>query len=99
MMDQVVRLYLGYLGNLGERVPELAGFWLLTILLQLPMQVFIKAAQCTSFIRFLFAGLPPLQHRPGELASDDRQTFSLVLQTNTMIAAIWSNSEAASEFN
>ena len=39
MMEQVVRLYLGYLGNLGERVPELAGFWLLTILLQLPMQV------------------------------------------------------------
>ena len=44
---QVVRLYLGYLGNLGERVPELAGFWLLTILLQLPMQVSIKAAQCS----------------------------------------------------
>ena len=38
---QVVRLYLGYLGNLGEKVPELAGFWLLTILLQLPMQVCI----------------------------------------------------------
>ena len=90
-MNQVVRLYLGYLGNLGERVPELAGFWLLTILLQLPMQVFIKAAQCTSFIRFLFAGLPPLQHRPGELAFGDLssgkkfscQTFSLVLQTSS----------------
>ena len=40
---QVVRLYLGYLGNLGERVPELAGFWLLTILLQLPMQVNISS--------------------------------------------------------
>ena len=40
-MEQVVRLYLGYLGNLGERVPELAGFWLLTILLQLPMQVIL----------------------------------------------------------
>jgi len=38
---EVVRLYLGYLGNLGERVPELAGFWLLTILLQLPMQAFL----------------------------------------------------------
>merc|ERR1711953_290234 len=38
---ELVRLYLGYLGNLGERVPELAGFWLLTILLQLPMQAFL----------------------------------------------------------
>ena len=38
---EVVRLYLGYLGNLKERVPELAGFWLLTILLQLPLQAFL----------------------------------------------------------
>ncbi|XP_046554999.1 transmembrane protein 17-like [Haliotis rubra] len=34
---EVVRLYLGYVGNLMERVPELAGFWLLTVLLQLPL--------------------------------------------------------------
>ena len=38
---EVVRLYLGYLGNLTEKVPELAGFWLLTILLQLPLQGFL----------------------------------------------------------
>ena len=56
---EIVRLYLGYLGNLTERVsfaltstihpslffdpqvPELAGFWLLTILLQLPLQGFL----------------------------------------------------------
>ncbi|EDO39291.1 predicted protein, partial [Nematostella vectensis] len=31
------RLYLGYLGNLHEKVPELAGFWLLTLVLQFPL--------------------------------------------------------------
>ncbi|XP_059177427.1 transmembrane protein 17B-like [Physella acuta] len=34
---EVVRLYLGYLGNLMERVPELAGSWLLTLLLTTPL--------------------------------------------------------------
>merc|ERR1711953_1409342 len=38
---ELVRLYLGYLGNLTEKVPELAGFWLLTVLLQFPMQGFL----------------------------------------------------------
>lgn len=38
---EMTRLYLGYLGNLTEKVPELAGFWLLTVLLQLPMQGFL----------------------------------------------------------
>lgn len=38
---EVTRLYLGYLGNLTEKVPELAGFWLLTVLLQFPMQGFL----------------------------------------------------------
>ena len=38
---EITRLYLGYLGNLTEKVPELAGFWLLTVLLQLPMQGFL----------------------------------------------------------
>jgi transmembrane protein 17 len=36
---EITRLYLGFLGNLTEKVPELAGFWLLTVLLQFPMQV------------------------------------------------------------
>ncbi|CAH8852657.1 unnamed protein product [Trichobilharzia szidati] len=31
-----LRLYLGYAGNLMEMVPELAGSWLLTVLIQLP---------------------------------------------------------------
>ncbi|KAK0054138.1 transmembrane protein 17B [Biomphalaria pfeifferi] len=34
---EIVRLYLGYLGNLMERVPELAGSWLLTLLLTTPL--------------------------------------------------------------
>ncbi|XP_029688379.1 transmembrane protein 17B-like [Takifugu rubripes] len=29
---ETIRLFLGYSGNLQEKVPELAGFWLLTIL-------------------------------------------------------------------
>ncbi|XP_068169912.1 transmembrane protein 17B [Antennarius striatus] len=34
------RLFLGYAGNLQEKVPELAGFWLLSILLQFPLILF-----------------------------------------------------------
>ncbi|XP_075698383.1 transmembrane protein 17A-like [Rhinoderma darwinii] len=38
---EVIRLFLGYSGNLQEKVPELAGFWLLSILLQLPLLLFL----------------------------------------------------------
>ncbi|XP_053547656.1 transmembrane protein 17 [Bombina bombina] len=38
---EVIRLYLGYSGNLQEKVPELAGFWLLSLLLQLPLVLFL----------------------------------------------------------
>ncbi|NXN90863.1 TMM17 protein, partial [Rhinopomastus cyanomelas] len=38
---EVIRLYLGYMGNLQEKVPELAGFWLLSLLLQLPGILFL----------------------------------------------------------
>ncbi|NXW88111.1 TMM17 protein, partial [Alopecoenas beccarii] len=38
---EVIRLYLGYMGNLQEKVPELAGFWLLSLLLQLPVILFL----------------------------------------------------------
>ncbi|KAJ8412833.1 hypothetical protein AAFF_G00104150 [Aldrovandia affinis] len=37
---EAVRLYLGYAGNLQEKVPELAGFWLLSLLLQFPLVLF-----------------------------------------------------------
>ncbi|XP_067163162.1 transmembrane protein 17B-like [Apteryx mantelli] len=35
------RLYLGYIGNLQEKVPELAGFLLLSFLIQLPLLLFL----------------------------------------------------------
>eukprot|EP00111_Clytia_hemisphaerica_P008242 TCONS_00024019-protein len=37
----MVRLYLGYSGNLQEKVPELAGFWLVTFIFQLPLICFL----------------------------------------------------------
>lgn len=38
---ELTRLYLGYSGNLQEKVPELAGFWLVTFILQLPLTCFL----------------------------------------------------------
>ncbi|KAM7295258.1 transmembrane protein 17-like [Ixodes scapularis] len=38
------RLYLGYLGNLAEEVPALAGCWLLSLLFQLPLLAFLAIA-------------------------------------------------------
>ncbi|TNN59781.1 Transmembrane protein 17B [Liparis tanakae] len=37
---EAIRLFLGYAGNLQEKVPELAGFWLLSTLLQFPLILF-----------------------------------------------------------
>ncbi|XP_056312822.1 transmembrane protein 17A [Danio aesculapii] len=37
---EVLRMYLGYAGNLKEKVPELAGFWLISFLFQLPILLF-----------------------------------------------------------
>lgn len=36
-----VRLYLGYLGNLAGKIPELASFWLISALIQLPLEAFL----------------------------------------------------------
>uniref|UniRef100_A0A8C2TX75 Transmembrane protein 17B-like n=1 Tax=Coturnix japonica TaxID=93934 RepID=A0A8C2TX75_COTJA len=41
------RLYLGYIGNLQEKVPELAGFLLLSILIQLPLLLFLLTDHLT----------------------------------------------------
>ncbi|XP_045473252.1 transmembrane protein 17-like isoform X2 [Harmonia axyridis] len=38
ILVEILRLYLGYEGNLKDKVPELAGFWMLSILLQFPVQ-------------------------------------------------------------
>ncbi|XP_071439834.1 transmembrane protein 17-like [Hetaerina americana] len=37
---ECLRLHLGYLGNLTEKIPELAAFWMISILLSLPLQAF-----------------------------------------------------------
>lgn len=37
ILMEVVRLYVGYMGNLREHVPDLAGFWLITLLLACPL--------------------------------------------------------------
>ncbi|CAK8694432.1 transmembrane protein 17B-like [Clavelina lepadiformis] len=38
---EVIRVYLGYVGNLQEKVPEVAGFLLLTIMPQTPLILFL----------------------------------------------------------
>ncbi|OCU02171.1 transmembrane protein 17B [Xenopus laevis] len=40
-MVESLRLYIGYVGNLQEKVPELAGFLILTLLIQLPLILFL----------------------------------------------------------
>ncbi|XP_072372427.1 transmembrane protein 17-like [Scyliorhinus torazame] len=42
---ECVRLFLGYLGNLQEKLPELAGFWLLSFTIQLPIILFLLVDQ------------------------------------------------------
>ncbi|EZA54134.1 hypothetical protein X777_05984 [Ooceraea biroi] len=36
-----IRLYLGYLGNLVEKIPELASFWLVSTLIHFPLEMFL----------------------------------------------------------
>ncbi|KAH1000411.1 transmembrane protein 17B-like [Dendroctonus ponderosae] len=36
-----LRLYMLYAGNLGDKIPELAAFWMLSVFLQLPLQGFL----------------------------------------------------------
>ncbi|XP_063207435.1 transmembrane protein 17B-like [Chroicocephalus ridibundus] len=63
------RLYLGYVGNLQEKVPELAGFLLLSFLIQLPLLLFLlsdshvirlplEMAVHSLFLAFLLAEIP-----------------------------------------
>ncbi|CAG9096522.1 unnamed protein product, partial [Plutella xylostella] len=40
LIIEPTRLYLGHYGNLANRVPELAGFLMLTVLMQLPLLSF-----------------------------------------------------------
>uniref|UniRef100_A0A8C2D5X4 Zgc:112294 n=1 Tax=Cyprinus carpio TaxID=7962 RepID=A0A8C2D5X4_CYPCA len=44
---EVLRVYLGYVGNLKEKVPELAGFWLILFLFQLLILCFFISDEDT----------------------------------------------------
>jgi len=43
-MVEPLRLYFGYVGNLQEKVPQLTGFWLFTLIPQLPITFFFIVA-------------------------------------------------------
>ena len=47
---ECVRLYLGYAGNLAERMPELTAFCLLTIIFQIPLSIFLLIYQLIATI-------------------------------------------------
>ncbi|VDL70499.1 unnamed protein product [Nippostrongylus brasiliensis] len=36
-----IRLFLAVVGNLGEKIPAISGFWTLSLILQLPIVVFL----------------------------------------------------------
>jgi transmembrane protein 17 len=42
---ELLRLRLGYHGNLREKVPELSAFWLISVFPQLPLVVYLSYAQ------------------------------------------------------
>uniref|UniRef100_A0A8C6U135 Zgc:112294 n=1 Tax=Neogobius melanostomus TaxID=47308 RepID=A0A8C6U135_9GOBI len=44
---EVTRLYLGYMGNLMEKVPELAAFWVLSFTFPLPVLLFFLTDEDT----------------------------------------------------
>ncbi|XP_077544554.1 transmembrane protein 17-like [Haemaphysalis longicornis] len=68
------RLFLGYTGNVGQEMPALAGFWLLGLLLQLPLLAFAA-----------FAGALPL---PLERAVDAPMALFLVAQLAAAFGAV-----------
>lgn len=43
-MVEPLRLFFGYVGNLQEKVPQLTGFWLFTLIPQLPITFFFIVA-------------------------------------------------------
>jgi len=42
---ECVRLYLGFVGNLMEQIPQLSGFWITTLILQFPLTAFLLLHQ------------------------------------------------------
>ncbi|VDN50697.1 unnamed protein product, partial [Dracunculus medinensis] len=45
ILIEFIRLYLGYYGNLAEKVPALSGFWITTLVLQTPIEIFLFFSQ------------------------------------------------------
>ncbi|KAK3927590.1 Transmembrane protein 17B, partial [Frankliniella fusca] len=74
-INEIVRLYLGYLGNLSEKVPELAGFWVLSVVLQLPLH-------------FLLLFSPPIWPFPAETAVESVMLALLFSQLSTGFFAL-----------
>lgn len=72
---ECLRLYLGYLGNLMERIPELASFWLTSALIQLPLQLFLLTGQ-------------QIESRPIEMAVGICMLFFLVAEILCGTAAL-----------
>ncbi|XP_054239486.1 transmembrane protein 17 isoform X2 [Indicator indicator] len=72
---EAIRLYLGYMGNLQEKVPELAGFGLLSLLLQLPLVLFLLFSEA-------------LQSQPAERALHAIFALFLVFQVITTFVTL-----------
>ncbi|XP_033339423.2 transmembrane protein 17B [Megalopta genalis] len=51
LVSDSLKLYLGYLGNLGGKIPELAACWLISLLIQLPLEMFLVFNRRTLFER------------------------------------------------
>ncbi|KRZ36152.1 Transmembrane protein 17B [Trichinella pseudospiralis] len=68
---EIVRLYLGFVGNLSENgsfsVPKLAGFWITTLMLQFPMMIYQSISSDWSAL-------------PLERAVDGLQTIFLIFE-------------------
>ncbi|KAE9418957.1 hypothetical protein Angca_008133, partial [Angiostrongylus cantonensis] len=41
ILVEIIRLSLAIVGNLGEKIPAISGFWILSLVLQLPIVLFL----------------------------------------------------------
>jgi hypothetical protein len=60
VLAELIRLLLGFMGNLRERVPELAAFLLLTVFPQIPVVIFLSLGALNRAPIDLVAGVPQL---------------------------------------
>uniref|UniRef100_A0A1Q3FU83 Putative conserved plasma membrane protein n=1 Tax=Culex tarsalis TaxID=7177 RepID=A0A1Q3FU83_CULTA len=42
---ECLRLYLGYSGNLLDKIPDFAGFWILSVFIQTPLQIYLMTSE------------------------------------------------------